>query len=365
MSRLRQHAGTAKRRLQNARRELFPREAVSASAINASARAYTPAEFGIDQPFATDTLHGRLTEGEIAGLHAAIEELDETIDKPVPPGAPPEKMPLNSSWRSAEGFEKRRIDLNLGVHIGNAAVLEKTGLTKAMPPEEVHAMTHSPLSAGGSFYHADLVASALATVGSPIGDGQAILDFGCSSARVARVLAAAYPAAKLYGCDPNGPAIEWAQQNLPNIEFARSQNDPPLAWGDGTFDAAYGISIWSHYNEGLALKWYDEMHRVIKPGGHLISTTHGFQSIAFYGGIGLRSADQLTEIKRALYDRGYWYAPEFGSKGDWGVVNSDWGTSFVSQEWLLDRLAPKWQVVEYATARNEGNQDVYVLRRSA
>jgi SAM-dependent methyltransferase len=361
---MRQKAGTAKRRLQNARRELFPQEAVSASAIDASARSYTPAEFGLDESPATDELHARLSESEVTELHAAIEGLDETIDKPVPPGAPPQKMPLNSSWLDAQGLEKRRIDLNLGVHLGFPAVLEKTGLTPDMPPEEVHAMTHSPLGAGGSFYHADLVATALRSAGSPIDDGTQILDFGCSSARVARVLAAAYPNAKLYGCDPNGPAIEWAQQNLGNIEFAKSENNPPLSWADATFDAAYGISIWSHYNEGLALKWYDEMHRVIKPGGHLISTTHGFQSVAFYGGIGLRSADQLSEIKKALYDHGYWYAPEFGSKGDWGVVNDDWGTSFVSQEWVLDKLAPKWQVVEYATARNEGNQDVYVLRRA-
>lgn len=364
MGRLRQKAGTAKRRLQNARRELFPKQAVSASAIDASARSYEPAEFGVDRPFATDALHSRLSESEVAELHAAIEALDETIDKPVPPGAPPEKMPLNQSWKDSSGVERKRIDLNLGTHIGFPALLEKTGLTQAMPPEEIHAMTHSPLGAGGSLYHSDLVATALASAGAPIGDGTAILDFGCSSARVARALAAAFPAARLYGCDPNGPAVEWAQQNLPGIEFAKSENDPPLPWADATFDAAYGISIWSHYNEGLALKWYDEMHRVIKPGGHLISTTHGFQSVAFYGGIGLRSADQLSEIKQSLYDRGYWYAPEFGNKGDWGVVNNDWGTSFVSQEWVLDKLSPKWQVVEYATARNEGNQDVYVLRRA-
>jgi hypothetical protein len=30
---------------------------------------------------------------------------------------------------------------------------------------------------------------------------------------------------------------------------------------------------------------------------------------------------------------------------------------------MLLSLCPKWQVVEYASGRNEGNQDVYVLRK--
>lgn len=226
-------------------------------------------------------------------------------------------------------------------------------------------MTHSPLAAGGGFYQADLVADALAAVGAPPTEGDLGLDFGCSSGRVVRVLAAAYPEMQWHGCDPNGPAIEWAQGNLPMARFARSSNEPPLPYDDNSFAVAFGISIWSHYAEQLALRWYDEMWRVLRPGGHLISTTHGPQSIAFYGDLGLRSNQQLTEIQRALYLSGYWYAPEFGDAGDWGVINSQWGTSFVSAEWMLDNLTPRWSVVEYATARNERNQDVYILRKNA
>jgi hypothetical protein len=32
---------------------------------------------------------------------------------------------------------------------------------------------------------------------------------------------------------------------------------------------------------------------------------------------------------------------------------------------VLDKLTPKWEIAEYATARNEDNQDVYVLRKPA
>jgi hypothetical protein len=44
----------------------------------------------------------------------------------------------------------------------------------------------------------------------------------------------------------------------------------------------------------------------------------------------LRTPEQSQEIRDALYRSGSWYAPEFGEQGDWGVVNPDWGTAFLS-----------------------------------
>ena len=37
----------------------------------------------------------------------------------------------------------------------------------------------------------------------------------------------------------------------------------------------------------------------------------------------------------------------------------------MSAEWLLRAATPAWQVVSYAVGRNDGNQDVAVLRRPA
>ena len=95
------------------------------------------------------------------------------------------------------------------------------------------------------------------------------LDFGCSSGRVVRVLAAAFPELDWHGCDPIPDAIEWARANLPGIAFERSPEYPPLPYADGQFDFAFAISIWSHFAEGAALDWLREMHRVLRPGGRL------------------------------------------------------------------------------------------------
>ncbi len=253
--------------------------------------------------------------------------------------------------------------LAYGLWLGVPSVIEKSGLITDQPPEDVHAMARGPLSAAGGLYEANMVADALAGVGVEMTDVSSALDFGCSSGRVVRVLAAAYPDIKWQGCDPNAPAIAWANEHLPGIDFFVSGDAPPLPLPDASLDLAYAISIWSHFAPELGLHWFTEMHRIIRPGGHLVCTTHGLTSVAHYALGGMRSPEQSQEIRDTLYRNGSWYAPEFGEEGDWGVVNPDWGTAFLTPEWMLTNLCPAWRILEFAPGRNQENQDVYVLQR--
>jgi SAM-dependent methyltransferase len=225
-------------------------------------------------------------------------------------------------------------------------------------------MARGPTAAAGGLYEADLVGSALASVGADMASIRSALDFGCSSGRVVRVLAAAYPHVRWHGCDPNGPAIAWASENLPDIEFFVNGDAPPLPLADCSLDLAYAISIWSHFAPALGLRWLTEMHRLIRPGGYLVCTTHGLTSVDYYAKHRHRTPEQSQEIADALYRQGWWYAAEFGEEGDWGVINPDWGTAFLSPEWLLTQLCPRWRVLEFAPGRNQDNQDVYVLQRA-
>jgi SAM-dependent methyltransferase len=212
-------------------------------------------------------------------------------------------------------------------------------------------------------YSADLVLEALAALGVTPADLTAALDFGCSSGRALRPLVAAWPQIAWHGVDPNGPAVAWARDHIPGARFAVSPTDPPLPFDAGRFDLVYAISIWSHFNAGPAVAWLEEMHRILAPGGHLAMTVHGMQSVAYYAETRQRPPEQLERIRRALYRDGFWFAPEFGSAGDHGVVHHGWGNAFLTPEWLLRVAAGRWDVVHYAVGRNARNQDLVVLRR--
>jgi SAM-dependent methyltransferase len=312
-------------------------------------RELAPARLALERPAVTKLLYDRLSDEDVAEVE---RRMADSLD--------PQDLAVASSGPATRPFSV----LAYGLWLGVPSIAEKTGLPRAQPPEEIHAMARGPLAAAGGLYEADLVVSALDSVGVKVEEVERVLDFGCSSGRVVRVLAAAYPQVHWTACDPNEPAIEWAKDNLPGIEFYVGPHQPPLPIEQGSLDAAYAISIWSHFAPDLGLRWFDEMRRVIRPGGHLVVTTHGAQSVAFLADGGFRPPEQADEILKALYTRGWWYAAEFNDRGDWGVVYSDWGTAFVSPEWILTKLCPLWRVLEFAPGRNLENQDVYVLERA-
>ena len=105
------------------------------------------------------------------------------------------------------------------------------------------------------------------------------------------------------------------------------------------------------------------MRRIVKPGGFLAITAHGLHSVASLAGNKLYSPEALTEIKEALYSRGFCFAPIFGKAGDWGHVHQEWGEAFLSPEWLLAHVHPAWTVTKFDIGRVENNQDIYTLQR--
>jgi glycosyltransferase involved in cell wall biosynthesis len=294
---------------------------------------------------ATDRLYSRLSAEDVAAVERRLDESERAY------------------WAQSHDAHQRLMTLVYGTWHRVSAVIEKTGLSPEQPPDSVHAMARGPLAAGGDLYYADLLADALRRVGGSMDDVRRGLDFGCSSGRVVRALNAAWPDADWHGADPNADAIAWASENLPGIRFLRSPQEPPLPYGDASFDFVYAISIWSHFGDHAALTWLEEMRRITRPGGRLVLTTHGLQSVAFYGSIGERTPAQLERIREALYRRGFWFADEFGESGDWGIRHPEWGTAFLTPEWLASHACPQWAIDDFAVGQNAENQDLYVLRR--
>lgn len=105
---------------------------------------------------------------------------------------------------------------------------------------------------------------------------RSMLDFGCGCGRVLRH----FPILgirnlRLYGTDYNPVLIDWCKQNLPFADFQVNNLEPPLNYGNQTFDFVFAISVFTHLTEPLQSAWLDEMARILTPRGHLVITLHG------------------------------------------------------------------------------------------
>jgi SAM-dependent methyltransferase len=103
---------------------------------------------------------------------------------------------------------------------------------------------------------------------------RSVLEFGCGGARVLRHFRN-IEGFRLAGTDANPTAIEWDRKNLPGIEFSHNGLQPPLSYKDRSFHFIYALSVFTHIPLVWQRAWLDDLHRVLRPGGSLLCTTHG------------------------------------------------------------------------------------------
>jgi SAM-dependent methyltransferase len=300
----------------------------------------------------TSELFSRLTPEDVKRIEESLTDDERTL------------------WDAAAPINRQRLALAYGLFHDVDGIASRTGLSAATPPQDVHFMGRGMVEqTGGAYFYADMVAEFLDSTGRPLQPGHHVLDYSCSSGRVIRALAAAQPDLHCYGCDPNAPAIAWAQASLPAIDFFTSPTVPPLTFDDASLDVVFAISVWSHYSASAALGWLDEMHRVIRPGGCLILTTHGINSCVWFSyyrdpAIEARLGPAwITTTAHRLQQDGHVFWDVFGPSGDFGVVDQDWGLAFFTPEWLANKVTPKWAITQYRVGRADGNQDAFVLER--
>lgn len=106
--------------------------------------------------------------------------------------------------------------------------------------------------------------------------GIKILDWGCGPGRVIRHLPKFTESkSEFFGTDFNAKSIAWCSGNLPGIQFNRNLLDAQLPYSDSFFDVIYGISVFTHLSKNLHFSWFEELYRVLKPGGIMLFTTQG------------------------------------------------------------------------------------------
>jgi len=113
----------------------------------------------------------------------------------------------------------------------------------------------------------------LARHGVSLDDGTDILEFGCGAGRYLRHLA--HHAGSVVGVDYNPYLLAWTKANLRFARFAVCGPRPPLPEPDDLFDVVYAVDVFSHLEDSAQVAWFDELARVLRPGGLMVITLHG------------------------------------------------------------------------------------------
>jgi SAM-dependent methyltransferase len=180
-------------------------------------------------------------------------------------------------------------------------------------------------------------------VPAPLESMRSILDFGCGCGRVARRWRD-LPGA-VHGTDFNATLVEWCRANLPFGTFRTNGPEPPLEYGDDSFDLVYALSVLTHLPVDAQERWLDELARVARDW--VLVSVHGNTYRV-----------RLTPDERARFDAG-----EIVVR--WGVVpGTNLCTAFHPPSAFAQLVEPRFELVSYVDEGAKGNrpQDLALLR---
>jgi len=169
-----------------------------------------------------------------------------------------------------------------------------------------------------------------------------LLDVGCNVGAWLRDCARQLPSARLAGVEINEEALQVARRNVPSAELHHAGAEA-LPFDDGTFQYVTCVEVLEHLPSHLRASAFQEMWRVLKPGGRLILTVPhaGWFAWADSNNVRLR----LPGLYRWLLGRG-----KRDKSYDLAGKQVEWHHHFTLNE--LETLAgPAWKT---ATVRRGG-----------
>ena len=193
------------------------------------------------------------------------------------------KLPAPTRRRTLRWRRQREFDSYLRAMMGPqfravspepAAPPELVAQTSAMSETDVVDAADPDGYFAGGYLGTLLFLKLLAKSGFNPRTAGAILDFGCGAGKMIRLLRA-LGEVRLVGTDVNRAQIEWAEQNVPGVEFMVNRLEPPLELPDASFDLVYAASVFTHIPFELQDAWLAELRRVLRPGGYFLCTVAG------------------------------------------------------------------------------------------
>jgi ubiquinone/menaquinone biosynthesis C-methylase UbiE len=182
-----------------------------------------------------------------------------------------------------------------------------------------------------------------------------VLDWGCGCGRSTVHFLLHHPnAPEVHGCDIDGEAIAWCNQNIQPGLFAQSGPLPPLPYPDGHFDAIVSCSVFSHLKRDMQHIWLAELKRVLAPRGLLLASLH--RTIA--ASVAHPPWKAALVHKAGIVDD----TPD-GALGD--IVEAGYyNSTFQTPEYTKREWSKHFEMVDYVVGGMHNYQDLAVMRKS-
>ncbi len=130
-----------------------------------------------------------------------------------------------------------------------------------------------------------------------------VLDWGVGCGRVARHVCDSF--GEFTGVDIDADNVRWCADNLPG-RYATIGLRDGTRFADGSFDAIYGVSVFTHLREELQNLWLAELRRLLRPGGRAYVTVHGTTAVEY----GCRAPAETEAALARLRREGFYIASE-------------------------------------------------------
>jgi len=166
--------------------------------------------------------------------------------------------------------------------------------------------------------------------------------YGCVTRHMRNVL----PSARVTACDIHSEATNFIKEKL-IVNAITSNSVPEQLIIAEKFDVVFALSFFSHMPKTTFGRWLKKLFSLVKPGGHVIFTTHGILSRKY-----------LLDVQ---FDKdGFWFKPSSEQK-DLNV--SEYGLSCTLPRYVFSHLFenPNWNLKYFHQGYWWKHQDVYIV----
>jgi SAM-dependent methyltransferase len=196
-----------------------------------------------------------------------------------------------------------------------------------------------------------------------------VLDFGCDSGRLARYLNM-HEAIEPFAVDANPLLVEWCQLNLSRVVTLLQAGRQHLPFGDAMFDFVYAMSLFTGAVHSRMQQWFDEITRMLCPGGLLLAVTYGPTALATIRGSPTHqamfriTAARAAELLETLPAEGCIHVPYAPDAAPRERTEAGDGYTFVHPDYPAGHWNTNaFEVLQHIAGGLRGWQDVIVLRR--